>query len=344
VKGEVSKNNWEVYKMRNDIDIDKLKSIINLKKCLSKSEYQQVFNLLSDEEKEKLNYLEFGLKKEDELILISKLLGKCVSIQKIDQSKYDIKGNMIPPDLIATYKRYLDTPLNDKKNQISLFIEVKKCHKERWKISNKDFDQRVRFAKLNDKPLFFAINFTHMNLNLWTLFPSDYIKKNNFKIHIEQWGNSLFDYLLGNLTVFFKEFELTKIYSKSAQSISKHPKYGGTDKITISSENNQFEFSGNDPIILIFYGLTSISDYIEENEKTIRKWHYINQITTLYQILIGCIKVLYENNEDFDLGKYLKKIIEEGDSIINLDFGNYIINKMESIGIAKSFIWNPELT
>lgn len=324
-------------------DIDKLKGFFELKKSLSSKEYQDLLNLLSDEEKQRLKHIELGLSKEDEFILISKLLGKCNSIQKVDQSKYIIKNNMKPPDLLATYKKNSDTSIEDKKNQITIFIEVKRNHKKIWKISNRDFDRRVRYANLNGIPLFFAINFTYANLNLWTLFPANFIKQNNFRISVEQWGNNLFDYLVGNLTIHFKDFDLTKIYSKSAKSISRHPEYGGVERSIISTDDKQFEFLGNDPINLLFYVLNSIKIETISNEKIIRKRHYESQFTTLYQLLIGCIKVVYGTEEDFNIGKYLKKIVENENEIINLDFGYYMLNKMEEIGIAQSFIRDPNI-
>ena len=281
------------------------------------------------------------MNKEDEFILISKLLGKCSSIQKVDQSKYITKNNLIPPDLLATYTKDLDTSIEDQENQITLFIEVKKVHKKYWKISNKDFDRRVRYADLNGIQLFFAINFTFANLNLWTLFPANFIKQNNFRISIEQWGNNLFDYLVGNLTIHFKDFDLTKIYSKSAKSIFKHPEYGCIEKSIISTDGKQFEFHGDDPINLLFRALNSTETI--SNEKNIRKRHYNSQITTLYQLLIGCIKVVYGDEDDFNIGKYLKNIVENEDEIINLDFGHYMISKMEEIGIAIAFTMDPNI-
>lgn len=276
-------------------------------------------------------------------ILISKLLGKCNSIQKVDQSKYIIKNKMIPPDFLATYKKDCDTLDDDVENQITIFIEVKRIHKRYWKISNRDFDRRVRYANLNGIPLFFAINFTYANLNLWTLFPANFIKQNNFRISVEQWGNNLFDYLVGNLTIHFKDFNLTKIYSKSAKSISRHPEYGGVERSIISTDDRQFEFLGDDPINLLFYVLNSKKIETISNEKIIRKRHYESQFTTLYQLLIGCIKIVYGNEDDFNIGKYLKKIVEKENEIINLAFGYYMLNKMEEIGIAQSFIMDPNI-
>jgi len=329
--------------MKNNIDIAKLKGIIELKKSLPPTDYQNLLNSLSNEESKRLKHLELGLSKEDEFILISKLFGKCITIQKVDQSKYGVTDNSIPPDLIATYKRYLNTSLEDEENQITMFIEVKRCPKEYWKISNRDFDRRVRFAKINRIPLFFAINFTYMNLNLWTLLPADFIKNNNFRIHFMQWGTSLFDYIVGNLTIHFKYFELTKIYSKSAKSISVHPEYGGIEKIIISANDKQFEFSGNDPINLLFYVLNSTEKEKIIDKKIIIKRYYDNQIITLYQLLIGCIEVLYGDEENFSIGKYLKKIVDGETEIINSNFGYYMLSKMEKIGITQHFIWNPDI-
>jgi len=225
-----------------------------------------------------------------------------------------------------------------------MFIEVKRCYNEYWKISNRDFDRRVRFAKINGLPLFFAINFTYMNLNLWTLFPADFIKKNGLKVHITQWGNSLFDYIVGNLTVHFKDFELTNVYSKSKKSmLINHPDYGGVERTIISVDDNQFEFSGDDPINLLFYILNSTETEITTNETTIKKRHYISQITTLYQIIIGCVKVLYGGVEDFSIGKYLEKVVKDKEEIVTSDLGYYILNRMKEIGIAQPFIWNPDI-
>jgi Holliday junction resolvase len=327
--------------MKNNIDLDKLKGIIELKKSLPPTDYQNLLNSLPGEESKRLKHLELGLSKEDEFILISKLFGKCITIQKVDQSKYGVTDNSIPPDLIATYN--LDTSLGDKENQITMFVEVKRCSKKYWKISNRDFDRRVKFAKINGIPLFFAINFTYGELNLWTLLPAEFIKKNNFRIYLMRWCNNLFDYIIGNLTIHFKDFDLTKIYSKSAKSILVHPEYGGIEKIIISANDKQFEFSGNDPINLLFRVLNSTEKERIINEKIIIKRYYDNQIISLYQLLIGCIKVLYGDEENFSIGKYLKKIVDGETEIINSNFGYYMLDKMEEIGIAQHFIWNPDI-
>ena len=89
--------------------------------------------------------------------------------------------------------------------------------------------------------------------------------------------------------------------------------------------------------------MDSKGDKIIKNKKVIRKKYYYSQFTTLYQILIGCIKVLYGEEENFSLGKYLKQIVDNGDEIIDLNLGYYILEKMEAIGIATHFIMNPEL-
>lgn len=111
----------------------------------------------------------------------------------------------------------------------------------------------------------------------------------------------------------------------------------------ISADDKQYEFTGNDPIILLFYVLNSSKKDIQISEKVVLRRHYTDQITTLYQILIGCIRVLYEGEASFSLGKYLKDIVEGKNELITSEFGFYLLNKMESIGIAQHFIWNPDI-
>ena len=100
------------------------------------------------------------------------------------------------------------------------------------------------------------------------------------------------------------------------------------------------------PMALMFLLTIPLMIYIYKkiiDKKIIIKRYYDNQIITLYQLLIGCIEVLYGDEENFSIGKYLKKIVDGETEIINSNFGYYMLSKMEKIGIAQHFIWNPDI-
>lgn len=331
-------------KREEDIDLDQLRNIWNLEGSLSPDGYQELLDRLTPKEFERLRSLGSGLEKEDEFVLISLLLGRCVNIQKFGQPKYASRSDSIVPDLIATYKKDFDTTSDDEANQITMFLEVKRCHSRTWRISRKDFDRRLNYARQYRARLFFAIDFTCLGLNSWTLFSTDYVRMSGHKIRVTQVPDSVLDIILGNYTVYFDSFELEKVYTKGVKSSVTHPEFGGLERVNILYENNKHEIlvgSKPDPAYLVLYALNSTQKEELRGRTTVVKRSYHNQIIPLYNILLAAIRILNQADSHLVLRNYLKESVPGGKMVVDYHYGHYIIDKYEKMGIAQHFTSMP---
>jgi len=175
----------------SEFDLSKLKAFRGVKPYIEGEQYEKLLSKLTSQEVTKLRQLEFGLEAEDEFLLLSMLMGRCISIQKVEETRYKTTGDSIPCDFIATYRKEASAPIEDHEGSITMLVEVKRCQKETWSISKRDFDRRQRFAVLNHLPLFYAVKFEVPGLSAWSLFPSAFIKACNHKLHFTQCWNRL---------------------------------------------------------------------------------------------------------------------------------------------------------
>lgn len=323
------------------MDLEKLKSIYTLRKSLSIEEYDTVKSILSTHEIKKLNELELSLSIEDEFILISKLLGRCVDIGKVDQSKYpQTKG--IAPDIHAIFKKDYDTDIDDVSNQIELFIEIKRCYKKTWKISKNDFNQRLKYSNMHNKPLFYAIKFCLANIEYWTLYPANIIKMQNYKIKmIVQPGNH-FDYIVGNCQVFTSNFLIEKHYVKEKfddNATFSQKLNGYLSKCIIFDEEKEIELKFNDPFIWSLIYAFSMNEIPQKGKKLEVKQECYKQISSLYKIILFTIKGIHKYViPDFSFDKYLHLISNGEEPQIDYHYGWYIVEKLVEYGIGGYFI------
>lgn len=134
----------------------------------------------------------------------------------------------------------------------SYIIEVKHTSKNIFSLSEKQISEKIKFAKLENAELFFAISIR----GFWMLFTANYLKKEK-KISIEKdlKKSRLYEFLGITTYLFTAGIKIVTVYSKK-------------DPINLGIENQQygklisFEFFYKNkkylkliPIIVIFFHL-----------------------------------------------------------------------------------------
>lgn len=129
-------------------------------KSITKSQAQfETFKkeFIPDEQLERISQIIRGLEQEDEFAIICRRMGTCQSLVGIDQTPFLTNELEKPPDFLATFAPTYH--VEDKRANLTYkcFIEVKSSQDHTYKISKKDFFQRVNFAKRYNLPLIFAV-------------------------------------------------------------------------------------------------------------------------------------------------------------------------------------------
>lgn len=324
-------------------NIDKLVSIWQLKRHISSERYNSLLEDLGPDELKHLKRLDSSLEKEDEFILICKLCGKCISIEKVNQSKSNLSNKSIAPDLIAVFKKELDTPDDDFEHQLSAFIEIKRCYHRIWKISKQDFDARLRYASRHGKQIFFAIDFAYDGAPGWALFSSSYIRQNGYKIGIEDLKESLFDALTGNLSILFNEFEAEFVYRRNGQQKNVvHPDYGSLEEVNIRIQDNSYSILLETalPMVVVLNNLISGTqqDVIKVNDTTRIRKRYSTIVANMYYLVLVILRAMHHDDALFCASRYLANVEEPE---IDHRFGYTIVEVLEELGLAQSFIMLP---
>ena len=325
-------------------NLDKLTQIYGLKRHVTAEDYDAIVKRLAGpDEQRKLKELESSLGAEEEFMLISQVLGKCISINKIDQRKFKSTKRSIPPDLIATYARYHATT-DRPEDKITMFIEVKTCHSQLWRISESDLDNRCRYATLNNLPLWFAIRFELHGMDAWCLLPADYVARNKRKVHLARVWNSPFDLLLGNTDINLMELTSTTVWEKSNDEASiTHKDFGNLVKTTIDYSNETYEYPGSDPRSWMFRHFMSEEVSVERNwDRTVVCEHFPRQIKPLYKLMIEFAQRTQSNPQGRTLPLLYDRIVTDSFlSTLTPAFFLSVLRELENCGLMLTFMWDP---
>ncbi|MEW5747563.1 MAG: hypothetical protein AB1793_02075 [Candidatus Thermoplasmatota archaeon] len=326
-------------------NLDKLAQIYGLKRHLAPGDYDAIVRKIAKpDELIKLKELEHSLDAEDEFMLISQLLGKCDSINKIDQRKFRSTKRSIAPDLIATYAKD-STTADDSEDRITIFVEIKTCRSEVWKISQSDFDNRRRYASINNLPLWFAIRFELYNMEAWCLLPADYIAGNNRRVHLARIWNSPFDLILGNMNINLMDLTSVTVWEKSTEETSiVNRDWGNLVKTTIEFGGKEYEFLGNDPRAWMFRHFMSEKVSVETNgTRTIVRERYQRQFKCLYKLMMEFAQRTQSSPQERTASSVYDKIVTDNAlSIAKPEFFMIVLTELEKLGFILTFIWDPE--
>jgi len=149
---------------------------------------------------DKINQLKRGLPKEDEFTALSMWLDNCTLIHKLDQRQYPelSKQEYQVPDLFACYKH------NGK--DVAVLIEVKSTKNTKLRLSNADYNRRLKYSKLVNLPVLVAWHLK--GWDLWCLFELSKMQKKVSAFHIdfeEAMKADLMGVLSGNVIFFISE-------------------------------------------------------------------------------------------------------------------------------------------
>ena len=154
-----------------------------------------------------------GKDKEDEFVLILLFMEVCKSLSGFDEGISKL-FTTATADLIVELK-------SNKK----FLLEIKHTDKEKYSISSGNLNRRIDYADSFGLDLYFAISIK----GLWMLFDSEYLKRKNGKIDINDYMHSKLDEILGTCSYMFPSgLSIKSVYMKDhpkALGIG-HPEYG----------------------------------------------------------------------------------------------------------------------
>ncbi len=160
--------------------IEVIKGLHSLENGVDSSKFEQICEILNIDKKEYHNRTR-GLEKEFEFLSNLYICGLIKSFIPIDEKLTTLIGEK-SCDAILT--------LND---DSKIMVEVKSTSTEKYQISNKNFNDRVEWAKQHGYELFFAINI----FDYWTVYSSTQIESFDLRVDDQKIQYSILSKLFG---------------------------------------------------------------------------------------------------------------------------------------------------
>lgn len=153
-----------------------------------------------------------GKEKEMEFYIIMKALRIVKNIWFIDEEESQKTGEKTPDYEIEFTDGY------------KVMLEVKHTSKNKYKISKKNLDERIKYAQSKELDLRFAISIK----GRWYLLPSSYLKEKNGKVSNEDYVKSWLDKEFATCSYMFtRPFKIVSVYSKNKKRLGiQFPPYG----------------------------------------------------------------------------------------------------------------------
>lgn len=143
-------------------------------------------NLIPKEYHERVFQILDGTEQEDEFAIFCKLMGTCVSLNRIDQNPL-IRSDATAPDFIGIFSprsSFKSLPDNFS-GKFRCFIEVKLSQKKFFKISKNDLQSRQLYARNFGLPLLFVIKFKPFHRSgIWLVIDSNELMSRGRKVSI----------------------------------------------------------------------------------------------------------------------------------------------------------------
>jgi len=225
------------------------KSIKSLKSLTeSHTEYEELKKeFIPEGQIDRITQIIKGLEQEDEFAILCRLMGTCQSLVGIDQTPIVANNTEVAPDFLAQFTpgcRVLVKSSSELKLAFRCFVEVKSSQKEYFKISKRDFNQRLNFAKRYGLPLIFAVRLLANNgAALWVIADAEYLEKHDRRLNVSMLNKGIRHLLFDEyLVIPMPNLHMVHYYdSKSKELGMKHRVYGTQVKSFFLFQDVQFE-------------------------------------------------------------------------------------------------------
>jgi hypothetical protein len=196
------------------------------------NEFSEIMkNLVPDRFQDRIHQILEGTEQEDEFAVFCKVMGTCISLNRIDQVPL-IKSDTVAPDFIGTFSP--KSPLRRLPENVEIkyrcFIEVKLCQEKCFKISKKDLARRRAYADNYGIPLIFAIKFyPFQRSGFWLVIDAKEIESKGRKVSFEDMIESHSAILFDNYSIITSpHLHIINYYKKDAEGNGiRHKEYGG---------------------------------------------------------------------------------------------------------------------
>jgi Holliday junction resolvase len=193
------------------IDLTTIKALDDLSPYLPKELWDEVRDNIGVSEEE-FNQRMKGIYRESDFLLAIHMMDVCKNITLIDESVSSVFGT------------YSCDAIIEMNNSSKFLLEIKHTDKDKYKISENNFNKRVEYAKTLELKLYFAISIK----GLWMVLSSDYLDKNDRKITIDDYKYSELSSLFSVDHYIIEDFEFISIYANRKKNTIgiQYPPYG----------------------------------------------------------------------------------------------------------------------
>lgn len=294
-------------------DLTKIKALDDLSPYFPKESWEELRDNIGVSEEE-FNQRMKGIYRESDFLLAIHMMDVCKSVTLLDESVSSVFGT------------YSCDAIIEMKNGNKFMLEIKHTDKDKYKISENNFNNRVEYAKTLDFKLYFAISIK----GLWMVLSSDYLEKNNRKITKDDYKYSELSSLFSVGYYIIEDFEFISIYANRKKNtieieyppygflVSEEIKHKGKRKYKIKRNNKELMY-----ITFVFEGVkdrasdeyhneikdgdfTIITDKIEKGSQ-----HMLNEL----ELLLSPIKhMIHYDKVVFTPKTYLSELSKLGET------------------------------
>ena len=278
-----------------------------------------------------------GLTIEDEFALLLHFSDQLKHIISIDETTSFLTNNSIQSDFILHFK-------DNKK----ILVEVKSKPERKIKIPKNRCIKQEEFANELGCKLYFAIKLS----GFWTLFDSDYLRNNEYKIDLDKdMNNSLLYYILkSQIYAIPQGVKIERIYSKSGNQCLplNHFEYGMLESFKVFYQNKLlFDVSIDNmehfyTCLVLEYWYEQLIENLEIEKIDSNKTKLIDNVNSEllsldFKYFISFIHhTIHENNIRYDSASFLKLIASKQDVSLTKKRLEAILNNLKKLGIPIS--------
>ena len=325
-------------------DLSKLKELRDRYRRLPSPEWERVSKSLDSRTLARLRNYDYGLTTEEEFHYIVKLLQHTSKIQPIEQARRD-DDSSIPSDYFVVFHKEPPKDPEGGRDSISCLIEVKRAWQFKWRISRRDFDRRVRYARTRGLQLFFALKFCAENSSFWTMLSASYVSSRNLKVDPGAIMASVFDVLTGNFQIHLPSAVVEEIYEKRASGLVLHPEYGALTGLRVRVGNKVVETSTSvDWRLLLFAFSPALRARRVEGGQTIARKSYESQMISAHHAVDSLMCVVHNLESDADRHSFrIRWLSGKAQSPVTIEHIWALARDMETAGVVQPFRMVPDL-
>lgn len=224
--------------------IEVAKALKAIKSVSSKSQIEQVVNLFSESEDDRIYFERAinGLSEEDEFALLTRLMNTATAIIGLEQRPI-LEGKYIIPDFFVSFKPHctIKRQSNNNFKEYKCLVEVKSTEKDKFKIGGSKLQRLRNTADKLGFPLIFAIRFINFQEHaLWA-----FIKDDREKTSIDATYN---DCVQGVRHILWDEYGIflnptltiiMEFHTDSVKNTVSHKDYGRQEKLILRTSEKE---------------------------------------------------------------------------------------------------------